>query len=319
MRRVVGIDEAGYGPLIGPLTVGCTSWLVADSFEGDFWQALSDLVARPGKDAGSRLVVGDSKAVFDRQRGVCDLERPVLAFAAACGLPCDGVAALLAALGVEARGETARSPWSERLDRALPVDPLRSGFAGASAALREAMLAGPVRYERLGLRLVTPTHFNQRLTATRNKSAVLVEQVLRLIDTAASMTPALETHVIVDRLGGRAEYRRLLLDAFPDRALQEIEVGPQRSAYRLVGSPADMTVEFVVDADTNHLPVALASMLAKYVRELFMLAFNEYWIDRMPGLRPTAGYYLDAKRFLGDIAPIAAESGLASESYVRMR
>ena len=41
------------------------------------------------------------------------------------------------------------------------------------------------------------------------------------------------------------------------------------------------------------LPTALASMTAKYLRELSMRAFNEFWCARVTGLRPTAGYPMD--------------------------
>ena len=40
--------------------------------------------------------------------------------------------------------------------------------------------------------------------------------------------------------------------------------------------------------------VALASIVSKTVRELWMDVFNEYWRGRIPGLRPTAGYPSDA-------------------------
>ena len=61
-----------------------------------------------------------------------------------------------------------------------------------------------------------------------------------------------------------------------------------------------------MQAEERHLPVALASMFAKYVRELLMGAFNHYWQQVVPGLRPTAGYYTDAMRFLADIDPALA-------------
>lgn len=54
----------------------------------------------------------------------------------------------------------------------------------------------------------------------------------------------------------------------------------------------------------EHLPVALASMIAKYVRELAMHRFNRYWSKRMPELKPTAGYTLDARRWLADAAQV---------------
>ena len=50
--------------------------------------------------------------------------------------------------------------------------------------------------------------------------------------------------------------------------------------------------------ETHHLPIALASIMSKYIRELFMLFFNRYWANQVTDLRPTAGYYQDGKRFL---------------------
>jgi len=43
-------------------------------------------------------------------------------------------------------------------------------------------------------------------------------------------------------------------------------------------------------------------MASKYLREMAMRAFNQFWCDRVPGLQPTAGYPQDAKRFRADIA-----------------
>jgi hypothetical protein len=41
-------------------------------------------------------------------------------------------------------------------------------------------------------------------------------------------------------------------------------------------------------------------MAAKFVRELAMIRFNAYWGDRIPELKPTAGYVQDARRWLSD-------------------
>ena len=65
------------------------------------------------------------------------------------------------------------------------------------------------------------------------------------------------------------------------------------------------------------LPAALASMASKYLRELAMQAFNEFWRRRVPGLLPTAGYPQDAKRFRADIA--AAQHRLHVSDHVLWR
>ena len=43
-------------------------------------------------------------------------------------------------------------------------------------------------------------------------------------------------------------------------------------------------------------------MASKYLRELAMRAFNDYWCGHVPGLRRTAGYPTDAKRFKLEIS-----------------
>src|SRR5204863_9607642 len=53
--------------------------------------------------------------------------------------------------------------------------------------------------------------------------------------------------------------------------------------------------------DERHLPTVLASMTAKYLRELAMLPFNVFWQRHIPELKATAGYYNDAQRFFTEI------------------
>ncbi len=316
-QRRVGIDEAGYGPLLGPLTIGASVWQLADAQESrDFWQLLDEVVARPGRAERARLVVGDSKAVFHQAGGIWSLERPVLAFASAAGLNCERFTTLLSGLGVDLHAAGAER---SDMDQPLPLDAARSAYAAAAGALSAVQQTGPLRLERLALRVVTPPMFNQRVRQTHNKSAVLMEQVLGLVDWATRLEPRLPTRIVVDRQGGRADYRRELLRAFPEFALTELEVGPRRSAYRMDGPRGCWSIEFVVDADAEHLPVALASMLAKYVRELYMDAFNRYWTGRVPGVKPTAGYPNDAQRFLSQIAEAIAAEGVPRESLVRSR
>src|SRR5277367_138378 len=87
---IAGIDEAGYGPLLGPLVVSATAFeldgvaLEVDSGEAlppvCMWRALRSVVAKKGPAKQGRVLVADSKVVHNLAEGNKLLERGVLAF-----------------------------------------------------------------------------------------------------------------------------------------------------------------------------------------------------------------------------------------------
>ncbi len=72
-------------------------------------------------------------------------------------------------------------------------------------------------------------------------------------------------------------------------------------------------------ADAQFLPVAVASMLAKYLREICMEQFNQFWKHQLPELEPTAGYPVDAARFWEEIAAKAEELGIEKRKIWRSK
>src|SRR5947209_10023180 len=87
---VIGIDEAGYGPNLGPLVMSAVACLVPAGQEGhDLWELLRAGVRRHGEKDDGRAVVADSKLVFSQARGLADLEHGVLATGCFEHLPAD--------------------------------------------------------------------------------------------------------------------------------------------------------------------------------------------------------------------------------------
>src|SRR5437762_3576896 len=79
MAWLVGIDEAGYGPNLGPLVMTAVALRLPDAaIECDAWQLLAAGVRRHGERDDGRLVVADSKLVYSTSRGLAHLERTVL-------------------------------------------------------------------------------------------------------------------------------------------------------------------------------------------------------------------------------------------------
>jgi hypothetical protein len=125
--------------------------------------------------------------------------------------------------------------------------------------------------------------------------------------------------IYADKHGGRARYRALLQRCFPQWDLRILRESIQASSYQLTRGDLSWKIHFQAKAESGHLPVALASIYAKYVRELFMTMLNAYWSEQVPGLRPTAGYYADGRRFLADIAEHCKRLGTPMHKLVRQR
>ena len=62
---VLGIDEAGYGPDIGPLVVTSSLFRLSEKYHsGKFWETLSEIVSKKTKEFPEKVIVSDSKDIF---------------------------------------------------------------------------------------------------------------------------------------------------------------------------------------------------------------------------------------------------------------
>jgi len=80
-----------------------------------------------------------------------------------------------------------------------------------------------------------------------------------------------------------------------------------------------MRMHFVVGADGRFLPVSLASMVSKYLRELLIGSLNRYFIGFSADLKPTAGYWKDGLRFIEDIKANLPHVQFNSNQLIRSR
>jgi hypothetical protein len=60
-------------------------------------------------------------------------------------------------------------------------------------------------------------------------------------------------------------------------------------------------------------------MVSKYLREALMHEFNRFWQQKVPGVKPTAGYPGDAQRFFDEIRPTVQRLGISETSLWRSR
>lgn len=331
-----GIDEAGYGPFFGPMTVGRCVLRVPkldhDVEPPDLWARLNKAVCRRLSGRKGRLVVNDSKKLTTKAAGIKHLEMGCLAFASLMhenpeDVPGD-VAAWLDAMGEETHRSLHDMPWYTVAQvgpwAALPVSADAGELAIARAVLRQTCGRIGVEVADLGCAVVFEDRFNRMVDATRSKAAVNFTFVAGHLQHIWREYGEHRPTVVVDRQSGRMRYRDVLAMNFADCEVSVLTETPERSSYRIEGhgptpgtsaqatgeisgatsgGQRSMTVMFQTSAEEQHMPVALASMVAKYNRELLMQRFKAYFSKQLPDIPPTAGYGSDAKRFWQDVQP----------------
>ena len=317
---LVGIDEAGYGPILGPLLVSAVAFeLPAASADQSMWELLRGSVTPRGACRQGRVPILDSKKLYHRSDGLGRLERSVLAIVGAWrGVP-PSMRCLLGLLCPAVVRTLDAYPWYQGADPALPAAADAGGIRIASRLLRTDMQERQVRVAGCWCEVLPEGHYNRLVGSTRSKAVVLSGLTLRLLQRAAEACPGRELRVLIDKQGGREHYGAALLRAFEDRRLKVLEESDTRSAYELTSDRGPWRVSYHQAGESHHLPIAAASMVSKYVRELLMECFNRYWAAHVPGLKPTAGYYEDGLRFLRDLQPHLAALGVKREQLVRQR
>ncbi len=323
MRYVVGIDEAGYGPNLGPLVVSATVWETPDGVEEDGLYALLDgavvpTAAQAAGCNGRRVAVADSKRLYQPGGGLRNLERGVLAALRTLGAEVDVWSEVWDALVPDSLATLARIPWYAHYDEPVPIDAAAGALVSLSAALSDAFAAGGARLRAMISEAVFPARFNELVFLHDTKGAALSHLSLQLAGRAMAELPGGPIAVVCDKHGGRNRYRRLVEEHFPGELVEIHGESRQRSVYRLGPPGRRVCVSFRARAETC-LPVALASMTSKYLRELAMRALNGFWHRRVPGLKPTAGYPADAARFRRDIAESQAALGVPDHVLWRNR
>ena len=333
---LLGLDEAGYGPFLGPLCVGAAVFrapLEDDDKPPCLWRALKAAVCRSPKESTPRrprVAVNDSKALKRHAKpgpgshaaALADIELGVLTFASLLDpAPISDDRTLFDRVGCAClRDDAATDPRLLPINHDAAVVSLRTGSLRRGA---DEAGVGLVGYRVAAL---DAARFNAECGRHGSKAAVAAGLALaRLRELWGLLEPESEcdagspglAYAFLDRQGGRTDYAAFLQAIDPGARLRVVRESAAQSAYTLADDRRELRIVVEVEADSKRFPVALASMAAKYARDLAMLRFNDRYAREFPDLKPTQGYGVDGRRWISDAAAYLTRDQL--RAIVRQR
>jgi len=328
---IAGIDEAGYGPLLGPLVVSAAAFEfpgpldITDVGGGKkLWSKLAPVVVSKPPVKSGKLIIADSKVVHRLSDGNKFLERAVLTIHrlnSQTAAPPENWNQLLDGLGIATNLDQRSSPLPWQSNVALPAFGDAGSIAIAANMLQSVIRSGNTPPAGLWTRVMDVPEFNRLVTATDNKASVLTSITMMHARNLHDQFHESELLLFIDKQGGRDHYTRLLMNTFPDLPLKVLLESAQESRY-LITTPSRKGKTLIIfreKAEQHCLATALASMVCKYIRELYMTMFNQWWKDQIMDIAPTAGYYTDAIRWLAQAEPEFPRLSIKREDIVRIK
>ncbi len=319
MAIIAGIDEAGYGPVLGPMTTTIIAFDVPDEkADHSLWEILKDAVSYELKGRKLRLAVRDSKKLYNAHTGLKPLEDGVLSFLRSRDLKITSFYQLLDSLSCYDREILTRYPWYAGKDYPLPAVTSDSAILNYADLLHHTLNKHDVHFFYASSCAITVREFNEQIRSSGNKSIVLFNNCAALVSRLWNLCNG-NIRLIVDKQGGRNTYTGLLKKQLPEADIKVLKESAGTSTYEVNAANKRMQISFVESGEDTCMTVALASMFSKYLRELFLRLENQYWTQLLPGLKPTAGYYSDAQRFLTQIAHVKEENKIQDEMLIRIK
>ena len=331
MKLVIGIDEAGYGPNLGPLCLGASLWLLPDDLSPlhlakDF-EPLFHPHPTPRNSPAAWIPLGDSKKIYQSGAGIADLTASLLAIKQLqAGSPIAPNALLAAIVEAENLHRLSSIPWYAEPDSGTET---ASSLENFECLLPEGLLEQArhlwqsLKIELVGMHALAIDErlFNQRLDQWDNKATVLtlatLEWLQALLQSYHSQFPNLTSiEVLCDKHGGRNRYHSALSQVFPEAWIAIECESSSVSRYRFRYVNTDSVWSFTAKGDAI-VPTSLASMLAKWTREVFMHRLNAYWQSQLPNLKATAGYPVDAVRFSQNLQAAGLLGNMPREHWWR--
>ena len=303
---VMGVDENGLGPRLGPLVATSVTLRTPRYARAALCERGLALGLTDSKETGGfgRMGFTESVALALLKRGGAGLLGSA-----------DG---LLDQVSPDLRQRLrACCPDDPTAEQCWAVDLPLPAFGGDESH-GEAILDRLVGRSSLCIvdvqsRIACAGVLNAKLAAGKNKLAVDLELFEDLISSVHGRhgSPML---VVCGMIGGIRDYASRL-SRFESHRVEPLAGRRGQKRYAVDGVDE---VRFEVDADARHLPVALASIVGKYVREICMRRIGEFYRRGNPELKLASGYHDPVTtRFIDATEPSRRRLGIAPDCFRR--
>jgi len=301
---VLGIDENGLGPKLGMFCVTASLFECVSYEPALFWEKASD------------GLVDDSKKVMASGRTEKG-RRIAAAYLGLLGAVPKTDAEFIDIVNFRKDGpQKDDCPSCGRImcragDSAFCPD----GSLPPTANLSSSMRASGIKFAGAGSFFCCPEEFNRSIDRFGSKMRLEFSILEMFFKKYGALPGKGGTLFICGKLGGTKRYAGYFEHLKKYKILRSAE--GRDSFYELDGLGR---IEFVKDADALHLPVALASVFGKLVREIFMESLNDYFSGLRKGLPRVSGYNDPLTgEFIERTALLRKEQGVPLDCFLRKR
>jgi len=301
---IVGIDENGLGPRLGMFCVTASLFECSSYNKNLFWKKASD------------GVVDDSKKVMSSGR-TAKGRKTAATYLAQIGCVPETDADFINIVNFRSAGPLRGDcrPFGRRMCRGGDSPFCMERDFPAVDNLSSSLRSAGIRFHGAESIFYCPEEFNRGIDRFGSKMRLEFSILEMFFKKYGGLSSDGEILFICGKLGGTKRY-----GAYFDYLKKYRVTGSsegQDSFYELDGFGR---IEFVKDGDALHLPVALASVFGKLVREIFMESLNDYFGSFIKNISRVSGYNDPLTReFIEKTVVVRKEQGIPENCFLRKR